>query len=635
MRKSLLCLFLALGLLSTTISYAQDGAVVKKPLLEVFTASTCPPCVGGNLAIDGVLVNHPGEYTLVKYQMNWPGTGDPYYMEASMVRRNYYAVTGVPHLRTNGIRPHPELESWYPQLFVDSDFTELTGFTNISITAEASVDEALNLTSHVEIKAHAAYEAGLRVYIIAVEENTFDNAATNGETEFHNVVQGFLASSEGIELEALSADQVLTYDLSLDLSGSFTETGNDLNLIVFVQDHSTMDVKQSEMVEISHPFVDYSASFNIYDEDFNSIDGGKIAVAKAGEKVIVDSKAVASKLFPGTYTYEVLVPGLLPYNGEFTITDADILQDLIIEIPPFYFYEDFEASGIPKDWTVVNSQNDYFVQSAGQIVYQKTSGGDEVVYLILPNIAVNQGCVLSFKAGNSFGRSDLAVGIVTSTEDPAATYSELVSYEIFNLDYMHTFGARLDPSIVGDGYLCLKFSSTTGNYFYVDNVILIENEPGHKVQFLVTDFDGEVLPECEVFLTDEGLNTNTFGYATWRNCDPGEYNYSVEYKGTEVETGIVTVDGDVLLEIALNTSGIEVIEVDPFQIYPNPASDNLTIRGISHGEFQLMDIQGKLMKKQEINGQTKISVSDLPNGVYLVKIKTEEKTYTQRLSISK
>ncbi len=640
MRNSLICLILAMGLLSSPNIMAQEGAVDKKPMIEIFTSSTCPPCVSGNIAVDGVLRNNPGAYTLIKYQMNWPGVGDPYYMETSAVRRNYYAVTGVPHIRSNGFTPG------YPQSWTQAHFDALAGKTNISITAEASVavgspqnavatsTAGLTVSCLVEIKAHAAYEAGLKAYILVAEQKTFGNVATNGETEFHNVIQGYMVSSEGATLGALEADQVTTFDLTLDLTDSNTETGNDLTLVVFVQDPETMDVKQSEMVEISHPFVDYSASFNFFDEDFNTIDGGKISIALAGEEFIQDSKASASKLLPGTYNFEVQVPGLLPYDGEFTLTDIDVQQDIFLEVPPFFFYEDFERSGFPPDWRVNNPQGDYFVQYGGRLVYQKSITGDGVVYLILPKITIDQGCVMSFKAGDSYGRSDVAVGTITDPSDPG-TYTEVVSYEVFNLDYMHSFGARLDAETVGNDYLCLKISSTLGNYFYIDNLILIENEPGHKIQFCVTDQNGDVLPDVEVIMTDEGIPTNTFGFATWRNCDAGDYNYAVNYKGNEIETGMLTVDGDLLKEISYNASGIEGLEPDPIHIYPNPAQDLIIVKGFTAGRVQILDIDGRLVKERTITGQTSIPVDDLKEGIYLVKISAGKETLTKKLFITK
>ena len=158
MRKSLFSTVLSIVLIGGSTVFAQEGAVDKKPMIEVFTASTCPPCVAGNKAIDGVLAQFPGQYSLVKYQMNWPGSGDPYFLEESLVRKDYYEVSGVPHMRSNGFIPHTP--NWYPQSWVVADFENLPAKTNISITAEASVDESMVVSSHVEIKAHAAYETG-------------------------------------------------------------------------------------------------------------------------------------------------------------------------------------------------------------------------------------------------------------------------------------------------------------------------------------------------------------------------------------------------------------------------------------------------------------------------------------------
>ncbi len=627
MKKTLFCLIVAIGLLSSPVTVAQ---VVKKPLIEVFTASTCPPCVAGNLAIDGVLANFPGEYTLVKYQMNWPGSGDPYYVEASAVRKDYYAVTGVPHMRTNGFIPHTP--NWYPQSFVIADYEILAGQTDISITAEASIDESMVVSSHVEIKAHAGYSSGLRAYIIVVEQNTFNNVGTNGETEFHNVTQGFLSGSEGIELGSLTADQVLTFDLSMDLTGSFTETGNDLSLVVFVQDHATTDVKQSEMVEISHPFVDYNATFNIYDDDYNTVDGGKITVEMGGLKFIQDSKVTVTKLFPGSYYYEVIVPGLLPYSEEFYIDAEDIQQDLFLETPPFLFYEDFEAPVIPSDWTVYNPQEDYFTTNSGRIVFQKSVDSDDPVYFVLPKIAIDQGCVLSYKAGESSGRSNLDVGVITDPADPGASYTEIVSYEIFGYDNMHTFGARIDdPATIGDGYLCFKITSSVGNFFYLDNVLIIENMPGYKVQFLVSDQNSEILPEVEINFIEETLATNDFGYATWRNCEEAEHPYSVSYKGEVIETGTIDVFDDTLKEIVWNTTGIEQISKERIEIYPNPATDQFTIKGVTMGHLSIMDLEGRVLKSQTIKHDTNVQINDLPKGVYLIKIDSDEKTTVTKL----
>jgi hypothetical protein len=56
-----------------------SGTVDRKPLFEMFTSSTCGTCGGANENLDGILADNPDSlYSLVKYQVNWPGSGDPY-----------------------------------------------------------------------------------------------------------------------------------------------------------------------------------------------------------------------------------------------------------------------------------------------------------------------------------------------------------------------------------------------------------------------------------------------------------------------------------------------------------------------------------------------------------------------------
>jgi len=47
---------------------------------------------------------------------------------------------------------------------------------------------------------------------------------------------------------------------------------------------------------------------------------------------------------------------------------------------------------------------------------------------------------------------------------------------------------------------------------------------------------------------------------------------------------------------------------------------------------QVMDMSGKLLIKQEpqITGEIQVSVNELSQGVYLIKIETEEGTYTKK-----
>ena len=295
------------------------------------------------------------------------------------------------------------------------------------------------------------------------------------------------------------------------------------------------------------------------------------------------------------------------------------------------FYEDFEIDELPADWTYIIPQNITFIQDIGQVLFYQPFDGEDAVYAVFPKLDINQGCNLSFKAGDSNGRSNMAVGVVTDADNPATTFTEIVSYEIFYADHMHGLGSRFDETIVGDGYLCFKISSSAGNWFYLDNVIVMENMPGAKVQFKVIDQSGEVLPEAEVNFLEESMPTNSYGYATWRDCDPAEYSYTVSYKGADIETGNITVNGDVYKEVVYNTSGITEFEKDQVSLYPNPAKNEFTVNGLTEGHLKIMDLEGRIIREFQIAGNKSIQIDDLEDGIYLIQIDYEGKTLTQKL----
>ena len=60
-------------------------------------------------------------------------------------------------------------------------------------------------------------------------------------------------------------------------------------------------------------------------------------------------------------------------------------------------------------------------------------------------------------------------------------------------------------------------------------------------------------------------------------------------------------------------------------IYPNPATDNLTIETQQQAAIEISNIEGQLLKTIISNGKkTNIAVSNLPCGVYVVQVKTEQ-----------
>jgi hypothetical protein len=86
---------------------------------------------------------------------------------------------------------------------------------------------------------------------------------------------------------------------------------------------------------------------------------------------------------------------------------------------------------------------------------------------------------------------------------------------------------------------------------------------------------------------------------------------------------------DTLLGINENTL------VTEFNIYPNPSKDIITISSDDHAytAIQLSDINGRLISSTEFEStnQKSIDISNLTNGIYLMKIISNKGTFTQKI----
>ena len=77
---------------------------------------------------------------------------------------------------------------------------------------------------------------------------------------------------------------------------------------------------------------------------------------------------------------------------------------------------------------------------------------------------------------------------------------------------------------------------------------------------------------------------------------------------------------------------IEENKDSEISIYPNPVRDRVIIEGIEVAEVQVFNAFGQMVKT--IQGTNEINVSDLPQGVYLLRIMDAEgKVYTNKIMI--
>jgi len=81
--------------------------------------------------------------------------------------------------------------------------------------------------------------------------------------------------------------------------------------------------------------------------------------------------------------------------------------------------------------------------------------------------------------------------------------------------------------------------------------------------------------------------------------------------------------GEFALNITSTFLSLDEMEQSTFTIFPNPAAEVFELGNLS-GVVSLRDAQGKTVFVQTVNAHETVSISDLPSGMYLVELTTED-----------
>lgn len=618
-----------LGFLLLSNQPILKAQVSKKPLLELFTSSTCPPCAYANPIIDKLLEENGGKYSLIKYQMDWPGEGDMYYTAQGGVRKSYYSVSGVPDLYGNGTQIDPA--SSMDQQKLDALLAETT---NLEIDVTASINEDKTVSIEAVLNPLDNYEAGLVAHIVVIEKVTTQNVGSNGELDFKNVMMTILPDAAGTTLEALTTAESVTLSKTIDMTTTHMEQANDLMVVVFVQNNTNKDVIQSEMVTVTHPFVDYKTAFNIVNENNELIEGAELYLDDYGIKYSDGTgKVVYEGVLSGTYSYQLKKAGYYPTSGTIEVVDQDLTTEIVMEAPDYYFYEDFEE-GIPDTWTALSTAPDYLYPAGGKVIFFKQSTGENPIVLISPEIDLSNVSSLIFHAGEAAGAPNLLVGTVSSASD-LDSFEEISSLAI--TASMEEYTVDFSSLEITNKYLVFSFAGAFFEYFSMDNVKLIEGvAQTYNISFEIKNQNQNVLENATITINNESKVTNQDGYAVFEGLAEGEYNYSVSYEGSETVEGTINVTKDETVNVQITTTAISDLEKSNIEIYPNPAQNNLWVKCLIGSEITVSNLEGKIMKQiianQELNT---LNVALLKNGIYFMQIKQNDSIYSKKILINK
>ncbi len=237
--------------------------VPRVPLYEVFTSSTCGPCAPANAHMSPIFAQYTEQLAVVKYQMNWPGSGDPYFTDEGSSRRTTYGVTGVPYLSHNGSNQA------YSSVSNSNIDDQLISLAEMKMKVRYMID-----VSNQSIRIKGYYEALKdfpgslhKIFIPVLERKTTQNKKSNGETEFHDVFKKMLPTANGDVLVGnINSGQTKDFDITYTFKGSFrlpsdasdeidnstehsVEEFADLHVIMFGQNMTTKEIYQAAVGE--------------------------------------------------------------------------------------------------------------------------------------------------------------------------------------------------------------------------------------------------------------------------------------------------------------------------------------------------------------------------------------------------
>jgi len=290
-------------------------------LLEGFTASTSLDCATGNMALTNLLNQNQGQYALINYPCNFPATGDPYYTEEGGIRRTYYGIIGVPHLQCEG-----SALSIHPESLTNN---QLENLQNIPAFIELGIDYYVSdktVFAKATLNPTADFsDPDLRLYMAIVEKTTTQNATSNGETEFTQVMKKFIPDENGIPVGNLTAFSPVEFEQVWEFKGNYRLPANAFYPINHDIEHSI--------------------------EDFSNLSIVAWIQSTQNKTVLQACNATLIALPPPAFTF-FNNENPFPNNEEITITDVEYEGGLLL-MKSEIFLNNITSNNIPASLTQI------------------------------------------------------------------------------------------------------------------------------------------------------------------------------------------------------------------------------------------------------------------------------------------
>ena len=217
--------------------------VPKVALHEYFTSSNDANCLGAMDSLRTIFLAHPGEYSLISYQMNT----DPYATADGQARGVFYGIDSLPDMYVSGINRMD------PRFYNEKYYNDFQAPSYISITPTLSrVGNTVTATAALlPFPDWTNPPNGMKIRIAIVEKSTTGNVGSNGETKFYSVFRKFLPSISGINQASFTPGLYVNVSRSYTFLAGEVEDINNLAMVIFVQNDVTKEIYQSGFAQLN------------------------------------------------------------------------------------------------------------------------------------------------------------------------------------------------------------------------------------------------------------------------------------------------------------------------------------------------------------------------------------------------
>ena len=639
MKRILLLLSIIIGASSL---FSQSRKVI---FLEEFTQASCPPCEATTPALNAVVNANIEKVVQIRYQTSWPGV-DPMNAdnpEEVQTRVNFYGVTGVPTFIIDGT---PTANNSVPtQAAFDDSFGEDTAPIAVTISHELSEDlTTMDVSVSVTNEGVLDYDLSndkLRVALIEEEISWPYRPGSTSIQVFEAVMKTFFTTPAGMDMPAVAAGE--TWEMS------WTELAlpeviydyNELAVVAFIQndsDNEVINAALSEPIELTG-YADLSVT------NLSTVTGGLCDSGYSPSALVVNN----SDLPVSGFNVVLLING----NEVDNVTVEDeIAGDGTYQV-------DFDEINLPS--------------GSSQIVMAvDATGGQDIA--ILNNITEADNASKAGLPGDDISKefeSDVAPSAPSGMIVETATNTFVVSADALGLStpiggYANSDNSvrvnlyQWDPSVLG----------ANGSLVVADQLIVESAFSSFSFDYAFTTWGGSQDGMEVQVSTDCGGNYETvwnkvgseLATAPELNNPQGAFvpaatewvTESVDLSDYVGETVLVRFYftsgwGDMMYIDNIAAVGVSSIddleENEAVSVYPNPASNvvalDININEAADINIKMVDMLGKVIKNEQlgqaISGQfsTKLDVTDLEAGSYVLYLNIGEKEVVRRISVAR